>query len=398
MKFAICLTELAGCTSYTGGVGRRYAATIPELVRLGHDVTVVLIADSPLVDRPSFPAGARMIVREEMTRLPWRLRTLPRALLFRSALKQADIGHVYAPEWLGTCAFLPPGLKLVTNLVASLSVISEVAGSKAISQRSAIKTWLDRVQIWLEDRQIKRSSAVIACSSAILSWNASRFGASFPPGSVVSNCIDVDRAEKISESASLHVAWPSGDSPVVLFAGRLQLIKGIDIALEAFRVVAGLDRDVQFVAAGGEGDLTIDPSIPDLRQNLPEALRERIAFLGQLDEATLYASMRAADVVVCPSRWEAFGNIALEVRATGSALIATTGSGFSESCTDNVDSLLVSPNDSAALALAIRRVLNDEALRSRLASAGRQRVQAFTAASTAKELAARLASIWNLSS
>jgi glycogen(starch) synthase len=395
MKFAVCLTELAGCTSYTGGVGRRYAATIPELIRLGHEVTVVLIADSPIVEHPSFPPGAQMIVDESLTRVPWRLRTLPRALLFRRALVRAKVKHVYSPEWLGSCSFIPRGMKLVTNLVASLSLISEVAGAEAAARRSVLKSCLDQLQMWLEDRQIRGSQAVIACSEAILGWNAARYGSSLPSGSVVSNCINVERAELISTSAPLPSEWPAGGRrPVVLFAGRLQLIKGIDIALEAFEQVAEDYPDVSFVAAGGEGDLTIDPSIASIEANLPEQLIQRTTLLGQVDEATMYACMREADVVICPSRWEAFGNIALEVRAAGGVLIATTGSGFSESCTDDEDSLLVKPSDSRALAAAICRVLGDGVLRQRLASRGRARVQDFTASSTAKHLAERLGTIW----
>lgn len=327
MKFVICLSELAGCTSYTGGVGRRYAATIPELVRLGHEVTVVLIADSPLVDAPVFPSGARMIVDERLSRIPWRLRSIPRALLFRTALKQVRADRVYAPEWLGACALLPRDMKLITNLVASLSLISEVAGSKATSKRSLWKSWLDKIQIWLEDRQIRRSTAVIACSSAILDWNHRRYGKALPAGSVVSNCINVERAESISRSAVLPERWPSSaPGPVVLFAGRLQLIKGIDVALEAFQQVLNQNPEVSFVAAGGEGDLTIDPSMSTIESNLSPELKQRVTLLGQVDESTMYACMRAAHVVVCPSRWEAFGNIALEVRAVSSVLIATTGS------------------------------------------------------------------------
>jgi glycogen(starch) synthase len=336
-----------------------------------------------------------MIVNERLTRIPWRLRSIPRALILRRILRRLGANYVYAPEWLGACGLLPRNTRLVTNLVASLSLISEIAGTRATAKRSALKSWLDSVQVWLEDRQIRRSTAVIACSSAILGWNSRRHAEACPPGSVVSNCINVERAEGISLAASLPPEWPVGAAgPVVLFAGRLQLIKGIDVALEAFQLVLERHPDVSFVAAGGEGDLTIDPSMSFIKANVSEELKGRLTLLGQVDEATMYACMREAHVVVCPSRWEAFGNIALEVRAVSGVLIATTGSGFSESCTDEVDSLLVPPGESVPLADAISRVLTDHSLRQRLRTGGRTRVQDFTASSTATRLANKLSSIW----
>lgn len=394
MEFAICLTELAGYTSYTGGVGRRYAATIPELARMGHKITVVLIADSPLVDDPVEIDGVNFIVRTALTKLPWRLRAIPRVLLFRRILRQIRAKNVYAPEWLGTCALAPGRVKLVTNLVASLSLISEIAGRDAIASRSTLKSMLDRLQIWCEDRQIRRSTAVIACSSAILDWNANRFLNQFPDASVVSNCINVERAQGIARTSLVPAAWPLTTGPVVVFAGRVQLIKGIDVAMAAFEKVAARLPDVKFVVAGGEGDLTIDPSLEELRSDEHATVQESTVFLGQLGEESLYACMREAAVVVCPSRWEAFGNIALEVRASGGVLIATTGSGFSESCEDMVDSLLVEPGNADALAGAIVRVLTDDSLRDRLSNNGSRRVLDFTASTTASTLSRRLESLW----
>ena len=395
MQFVVCLTELAGVTSYTGGVGRRYAATLPELVRLGHKITVVLVADSPLLERPAQIEGLRLITSELLTKIPWRLRTVPRALIFGFILHAVKARKIYAPEWLGTAVFAPRGSKIVTNLVASLSLISNIAGKEVTNKRARFKTMLDRVQIWCEDRQIRRSKEVVACSGAILNWNHARYGQEFPPGSVVANCINVQRTRMIAQSAAVPPSWPKTNGPVVVFAGRVQLIKGIDVALEAFRGVNAENPDVHFVVAGGEGDLTIDPSLDQLRRNVDADLREKTTFLGQLDESSLYACMREAAVVVCPSRWEAFGNIALEVRASGGVLVATTGSGFAASCEHEVDSLLVPPSDPEALGQAILRVINDDNLRRRLLLHGQSRVDDFTASSTANTLSQQLEKSWN---
>lgn len=394
MEFVVCLTELAGVTSYTGGVGRRYAATIPQLARLGHRVTVVLVADSPVVAIPQEIEGVRLIVTSMLTKVPWRLRAVPRILIFRWILRRIRAKNIYAPEWLGVSAFAPRNTNVVTNLVASLSLISDIVGKEATAERSGLKSALDRVQVWCEDRQIRRSKAVIACSAAILEWNAVRYGQTMPSGSVVANCINVERATTIAKTATVPPLWPVTPGPVVVFAGRAQLIKGIDVALEAFRQVGVHRDDVQFVIAGGEGDLTIDPSLDHLRSNLHPSVRTRTTFLGQIDESSLYACMREATVVVCPSRWEAFGNIALEVRASGGVLIATKGSGFVESCEDMKDSLLVEPGNPDELARAIMRVVDDPSLREELLRNGTERVADFNASSTAITLSRQLEKVW----
>ena len=66
--------------------------------------------------------------------------------------------------------------------------------------------------------------------------------------------------------------------------------------------------------------------------------------------------------MICPSRWEGFGNVALEVKAIGTPLIVTSGSGFDDFCTDGVDCLMVPPADSSKLAAALQRLIESPRL------------------------------------
>jgi glycosyltransferase involved in cell wall biosynthesis len=85
-----------------------------------------------------------------------------------------------------------------------------------------------------------------------------------------------------------------------------------------------------------------------------------------------YAQAQAA---VVPSLYEGFSLPAIEAMACGVALVATTGGALPEVVgEDGVTGLLVPPNDPGALAGAIGRLLDDEELRSRLGTAGRERV------------------------
>ena len=83
-------------------------------------------------------------------------------------------------------------------------------------------------------------------------------------------------------------------------------------------------------------------------------------------------------VVVDPSLFQGFGLIGLEGMASGAACVLTDSGGASEYAVDGVNALLVPPRDSGALAAAIRRLVDDPALRERLAAAGVETARRFT--------------------
>jgi phosphatidylinositol alpha-mannosyltransferase/D-inositol-3-phosphate glycosyltransferase len=88
--------------------------------------------------------------------------------------------------------------------------------------------------------------------------------------------------------------------------------------------------------------------------------------------------MRRADVVVVPSRKEAFGIVALEAWRAGTPLVATSLGGPASFVTDGVDGLLVDPVNTAALAHAVGSVLGDGHLADELATAGLKTVRRYS--------------------
>jgi phosphatidylinositol alpha-mannosyltransferase len=84
--------------------------------------------------------------------------------------------------------------------------------------------------------------------------------------------------------------------------------------------------------------------------------------------------MRGCTVYCSPSvRGESFGMVLLEAMASGCALVASDLDGHRNVASDGVDALLTPVGDAAALAKALRRVLDDEVLRSELVAGGRRR-------------------------
>ena len=79
--------------------------------------------------------------------------------------------------------------------------------------------------------------------------------------------------------------------------------------------------------------------------------------LGVIDDETLHQRVRAADVVVLPSRYESFGLVMVEAMMHGKPLVSTDTSGVREVVRNGVDGLLVEPGDVDQLEHAIRRML-----------------------------------------
>lgn len=157
--------------------------------------------------------------------------------------------------------------------------------------------------------------------------------------------------------------WPA-DKRRLLFVGRFDRQKGVDILIEALREL----RDSTFAYLVGSPVLGDGASL-----NLPDNVRAT----GWLSAANLTAYYESADMLVAPSRWEGFGLTAVEAMRAGLPVIATRVGGLAEVVEHGVTGLLVEPNSSAALVSAIRS-MGSESLKC-MGHAGRHRfVERFT--------------------
>jgi glycosyltransferase involved in cell wall biosynthesis len=150
------------------------------------------------------------------------------------------------------------------------------------------------------------------------------------------------------------------DAPLALALGRLHVNKAFDVLLAALAQVPRLH-----LWLAGEGELRSALQ----RQAEHLGLGPRLRFLGwRQDSAALLA---AADFLVCPSRREPLGNVVIEAWAAGKPVLAAASEGPQALIRDEETGLLVPIDDADALAAAMRRLVEDAALRDRLAAAGR---------------------------
>lgn len=179
---------------------------------------------------------------------------------------------------------------------------------------------------------------------------------------------------------AIRAAAPyTGESrPAIFFCSRHEERKGLGVLLQAF---GRLDDDVRLWIAG-EG-----PDTAELKSRFGGD--ERIEWLGRVSDGEKLARLRAATVFCAPSlHGESFGVVLIEAMAAGTAIVASALDGYRNVATDEVDSLLVPPGDPAALGGALRRALDDGALRTRLVAAGNARAEDFSMARLAREYVA----------
>jgi glycogen(starch) synthase len=380
-RWLIATTEYAGLTAYTGGIGRHYAALLPALVRQGVEIDLAVFSDAE--PRPDADLhGVRLVAFERTDRAAPIRALLANARRVRHLHETGAYDRVFMPEWCALGAALPRRAPLLTNLATSAKLANRVSGLRLRDLPRARRVAV-ALQMHRESRQIRRSAGLIPISTAMLI--RAGVGAS-PRVAVVRNCIDVEHVRAASMAPSLPQGWPEGDDPVVLFLGRSERRKGVADAVAAFGRLN--DPRARLVLAGAGGDARFEPSRVDLLALVPAPVRERITWLGHVPGDDLYVAIRAATVAMCPSRWEGFGNVALEVKAIGTPLIVTSGSGFDDFCVDGEDCLMVPPADPERLAQALRALLDTPVLARELAAHARRGIERFAPDPVASDLIA----------
>ncbi len=149
-----------------------------------------------------------------------------------------------------------------------------------------------------------------------------------------------------------------GDHPVLLFVGRIQPLKGVDVAIEA--LAASHHHDAQLVIVGGpsgaEGDLEAAHARALVAHH---GLDARVHFVEPQPHHLLSTYYRAADLCIVPSRSESFGLVALEAAACGTPVVAAAVGGLRTLVQHGRTGLLVDQRDPRWFAESIDELLDD---------------------------------------
>jgi D-inositol-3-phosphate glycosyltransferase len=161
------------------------------------------------------------------------------------------------------------------------------------------------------------------------------------------------------------------DRPLVLYVGRIEPIKGLDILFDAVASLRAGELPVELLVIGGDTDESRAGHEAYLRRLIRErALGASVRFLGPQPQDVLREYYVAADVTVLPSYYESFGMVALEAMACGSPVVGSRVGGLTTTVRDGVTGYLVPEGDATALAQRLADLLTDPDARERLGREG----------------------------
>jgi D-inositol-3-phosphate glycosyltransferase len=176
-----------------------------------------------------------------------------------------------------------------------------------------------------------------------------------------------------------------GDHPVLLFVGRIQPLKGVDVAVAALAALD--DPDAVLVVVGGASGVDGPAEVERVHKLCADlGVADRVRFVEPQPHHLLSTYYRAADVVLVPSRSESFGLVALEAAACGVPVVASAVGGLRTLVDHGRTGFLVEGRDPSAFAAYVAEVLDNPQLASSLGDAAASRARRYTWSTSAARL------------
>jgi D-inositol-3-phosphate glycosyltransferase len=317
------------CTTYT----RAWQAGLPEVVNVEPNHRVVHI-----------PAGNFEVPKNELLSVVDEFTENVRAHIVASG----GVDVLHANYWLSGLSAHQLKHELDLPLVTTFHTLARVKAQGGDFE---------------SDIREKSESDIIGCADAICvscTEEERQFIDLYgnPPGTLEIVAPGVEHAffapgEKRGARHALGIAF---DVPVLLFVGRIQPLKGLDVAVQALAQLQAKNAQLIVVggASGSEGNEEIE-KVMQLARSL--GVHNNIRFVEPQAHHMLSTYYRAADVVVVPSRSESFGLVALEAAACGIPVVASAVGGLLTIIDNGETGYLVPRRDPALFAEHIDELL-----------------------------------------
>ena len=356
---------------YRGGIGRFTSDLARDYAAAGHEVHVVTAS-----------AGGHTVDMEDgvwVHRLP---SVNPKGERFRHLALAHNYTHcanvyhevsrihslcggldvVSAPIWLceGVICSMDDRWPTVLTLHTTMKTIAAMGGTTADPAHV-------RDMIALEAATVQRSGYIYANSRASLSKARDEAGGSYAAADVVV-------PHGTSDVRNDYPRRRDNDGKIrLLFVGRIEARKGVDVLLEAAYKVLPEFPNAELILlgkhnpAGGESCMEAHAR----HMTAHPALEEQIQFIGEVGDDALMQAYADCDAFVLPSRYESFGLVLTEAMMFGKPVIACRAGGMVEIVEDGENGYLARPGDADSFADAMRKIL--ASAETRAAFGGRSR-------------------------
>lgn len=230
-----------------------------------------------------------------------------------------------------------------------------------------------------EARIIGCSDAVLASCEAEVAQLVRLYGADPSRVEIVAPGVDhAFFAPGQRRQARRAIALPE-EGRMLLFVGRIQPLKGLEVAIRSLAELADRCPDAFLVVVGGPSGPSGQAEVDRMHALVAElGVEERVRFVPPQAHELLSTYYRAADVCVVPSRSESFGLVALEAAACGTPVVAAAVGGLTSLVDDGRTGYLIEGRSPSDFAAAIERVLADPAHAADLGRRGAIRARSYT--------------------
>jgi len=288
-----------------------------------------------------------------------------------------DVDAIHANYWLSGLAGHQLKHELDLPLVSTFHTLARVKAENGDPE---------------PQRRVDAEIEVIACSDSILASCPAEatqlvelYGARRDRIELVPPGVDHAFFSPGDRGGARQALGLAADHPVLLFVGRIQPLKGLDVAIEA--LARSRHEDAVLVAVGGASGIDGDREASHAHELVARfGLQDRVRFVPPQPHHLLSTYYRAADVCVVPSRSESFGLVALEAAACGTPVVAAAVGGLRTLVDHGRTGFLVDERDPAWYAASIDELLDSPARAAAMADAAAELARGYTWSTTAARL------------
>jgi len=373
---------LQGCVRYPpapGGAETVVKAYSEGLRSLGHDVEVVttdLYTETPFVKKkmPSVVNGINVTRHKAYTVSGEAHYVLAPGMVQSFLSKNADVIHTHSYGYFQNHAgwirerFQSTPWVITPHFHPSWSMWG---GSK----RKTLREFYDTV---IGKGTLEAADLITCVSKHERDMLVSEIGLKEDNIKIIYNGINWADWSSVPNKEVFRKQYPTVSEKFVLFAGRLATNKGLSDLISAMQLI-----DKKSV------DLVITGADMGLGKHLEKEASDKgvtMHRLGHIDDETYRSVLAAAEMLVLPSEYEAFGIVLLEAAAAKTAVIGTNVGGIPEAMSPDNNGLIVEYNDVDNLAKSIAILLEDEKMSKEMGNSGREWAKNFSWESIVKEI------------
>jgi D-inositol-3-phosphate glycosyltransferase len=267
--------------------------------------------------------------------------------------------------------------ELDVPLVTTFHTLARAKRAAGVVDEVTERVRIEREVVACSDRLI--ASAPDEASDLVVAYDADPELVEVIPPGVDHTVFFPDDQLAARRELGLHV-----EGPLLLFVGRIQPLKGVDLAIES---LAAMPTPATLVIVGGPSGADGHAEVARLHALADQlGVADRVRWVQPQPHEALAGWYRAADVCLVPSRTESFGLVALEAAACGTPVVAADVGGLRSLVDDGHTGFLVTPRTAEAFAEPVARLLGDPELARAMGARAAARSGGYTWNMTAARL------------